>query len=105
MFQQVLWLHCRCKHAVGILGKRWEARGRKEGQVEPICLQTCYLPPTHVCINKWGVGFACALRWQRIAHSAQMLPEQERPDVGYGAMVGIGGMALCRESVCVRVYV
>lgn len=90
---------------MGILGKRWEARGRKEGQVEPICLQTCYLPPTHVCINKWGVGFACALRWQRIAHSAQMLPEQERPDVGYGAMVGIGGMALCRESVCVCVCV
>lgn len=34
-----------------------------------------------------------------------MLPEQERPDVGYGALLGIGGMALCRESMCVCVCV
>lgn len=89
-------------------GHSWEKVGgkRKEGQVEPICLQTCYLSPAHVCINKWGIGFACALkmRWQRIAHSAHMLHEQERPDVGYGALMGTGGMALCRESVHVCVW-
>lgn len=67
-------------------GHSWEKVGGKgkKGLVEPICLQTCYLPPTHACINKWGMAFACALkmRWQGISHSAHMLYEQEQPDVG-----------------------
>lgn len=34
-------------------------------------------------MNKRGRGFAHALemRWQRIVHAVQMLPEQEWPDV------------------------